>query len=599
MQVLQNILKIGGTVVLSSIIAFAPTAAQAAEVAGENKKSEYEFVISPEMKIGGEAEESLARIKSDLAEIKSGLNLGAVEFKTKINKIIAELDEISEKLQSFSDGLSDELQEEIGKLLQSARATLVEYVEDSSYKKEYDTTLKQKTYDEALEKARANQTKWQKKIAEYESGDGVVGKIKKAESDINSYMNSLPAGIKTVMATVGITTEINIDDENAKNTVETIKSLLDKNSCNAAPWVLSGWGFEIYNYSRECSSLKNQINSINNDLADYLSYKDLIANPPADPEEYARDAAEKADLAEQARARTIAQNTAKQAGVSFDLAIAGLKQGIVAGRDKVVDFVGGKIGGIKSEINSLKTRLTGVMSGVDKEIENIYQSILDNNSGLKLVSTASYGEYTASREQILSFRDIVEGNYAIKDYVLTVSADAVACGIDEIEIGTSLSLESTLPEKIEINKSYTYTMPELKFAKLNLNLPKLELSIPGVIEGEISSEKINTAVNGLLDQSINRWSTALNSSFAGQKLAISVNKVIKLPKLAILVNEGVETRSLGQENSCGKGDSEEDPEIKAPQTGFAKAEKTQTEYAALCIITIMGVAIYGLKKKQI
>jgi len=536
----------------------------------ENRNSV--IVVDPSVELSAEALQLINEINAQLTQVRAQLDAGAKLLQAEVDAAITRLNQVIDQLKVIANGAADQAEVLLQQALTEVKDMLVNLVEQAVYAQEYNPGIYSQAYNEALARAQQDQTDWQAAVDAYEAPGGIVDQINTA---VNNFDTLLSPALRSALALAGITLPNPITTDwvigGGASVLNSISS-----SCGLIP---------LPTLVSACSNLMVPVNTITNNLSEYLAYKALLADPTVDPVTYATTAAEQADAAERARARFIAQTAAAAAGLIFDQTIISIETLIAQAKTEVqvaiIDFAGQ----VTAKLNEIKDEINAYLSDALTKMDALYQGLLNQKSGLTLVSTTKIGSSTGSNSRELTWRDILQGNFDIDAYEVQINlAEFPDCATSEVPVKHKLTLESAWPTEITIDFNRSFTLPELKLRPISIDLSDLMNAID-LNQFGIQSSWLSNAIN----QHLNGHLTGLIPTIDWRNINVSINKTINLPDVSGLLDWSKDTTEITRSSvRC----------MKAPVTGIGTATTTTSgssvaatfNYSAVIIVAgIIGV----------
>lgn len=529
----------------------------------ENRNSVV--VVDPSIELSAEAQQLINEINAQLAQVRAQLDAGANLLKAEVDTAIARLNQVIDQLSLVANGTVDQAEVLLQQALTEVKDMLVNLVEQAVYAQEYNPGVYNQAYNEALTRAQQNQADWQAAVDAYEAPGGIVDQINAA---VNNFNTLLSPALRSALALAGIT---------LPNPITT-------------DWVIGGGASVLNSISSSCglislptlasacNGLMVPVNNITNNLSEYLAYKALLADPTVDPVTYATAAAEQADAAEQARARFIAQAAAAAAGLIFDQTITSIEALIAQAKTGVQTAITDFAEQVKAQLIEIKTEINAYLSDALTKMDALYQGLLNQKSGLTLVSTTKIGSSTGSNSRELTWRDILQGNFDIDAYEVQINlAEFPDCKTSEVPVKHKLTLESAWPTELNIDFNRSFTFPELKLRPINIDLSDLMNAI------DLSQFGIQSSwLSNIINQRLNGQLTGLIPTIDWRNINVNINKTINLPDISGLLDWSKDTTKITRNSvSC----------MKAPVTGIGTATTTTSGSSVAATFNYSAVII--------
>lgn len=551
------------------------------------------IVVDPDVTLSAESLAVIADINARLAEIEGQLDADAAVLEANIKAVIAKLDQAIEQLKDLAKDAKTQAEAALQQALVEIRAVLVDYVESAVYAREYNPGVKAQAYSDALAKAQQDQSDWQAAVDAYEASGGVVDKIAAAVTSFNTILDG-NSTVRGLFSALGLPDPVT--NEWMIANITSVASTINKVNCSSGLVALLG-------ATAACNSVKAEVATISSNLSDYQLYKDLLANPPADPVAYATEEAEKADTAEKGRAETVAKAEALAAGLLFDQAVVGIGDLIEQGKTEAQEFVSELAAKITAKLETVKAKVEVHVADAKAQAAAYYQALLDQKSGLTLVSTTTVGNNSGSNSRELTWRDIVNRDFDIADYRVAVdTSEFDKCSSTEVTAYHKLTLESAWPDEIKIDFSRSYTLPTFTIDPIAVNLKDIVIKVPGHGVKTIPASQLNSGINQFLDQHVNNKLAKLVDEVSGSELSINVHKSVSVPSLSGLLDEATDELVYDLYSpSCDlviDGPIDEDPVKKDdgfsyPNTGYGPSAQVSEDGGATATPLVMALIAAG------
>ncbi|MDR1300712.1 MAG: hypothetical protein LBK50_03325 [Candidatus Nomurabacteria bacterium] len=478
----------------------------------DEAKGTYRVELNPEVLTTDAYDKLVGDINTALGDLKNEINGRADQVKVAVAAAIVKFKDIETQLNQLASDIEQRVNQAIDEVIAQLRAELVELVRTAVYNSEYDSSVKTNAYNDAFAKATQDAATWQAEVDAYEAPGGIIDQIDQAATAANNAYNNLPnynipgvGSIKDIVKNILGITDAGITSDWIIGNATSLGSSIGSVNCTIIPF--SG-------VRQSCDSVKTQIQSVLNNLNEYNTYKDLLANPPADPAAYATEKANEADKNEQKRAQDVADGDAWVFGLLFDQTIDQIKDRIDDLRDEVKAYIDEYITKAKAYIADAIAEIEAYAGKVAEWADQTWDKILTLDSGLTLTATTTHAAtgVTGSLTESYTIGDVVDainGNHKSlfdNNYALTLPASifdgvnnctlATLGACSEITLDHQFALEFNLP-------AFTldgFTIPEITIPLLDFDELKLDLPFIGTVNlNNLLNNRIQYAVAGLND----------------------------------------------------------------------------------------------------
>ena len=562
-RILMSTMAVGLAAVLVGTQTGAPVAAYMSRrdvfdysVALVEKRSDL-IVVKPSVELSIEAQQLIDEINAKLAEVRARIDTGAEALKVEVDLIVAQLDKLIDQLESLANGAVDQAAVWLNAALVDAKGALVSLVEKITYDLEYSVA-----YGNALKQAELD-------IEDCEDS-GIFDQVESAIAGLGTLLNNTM--VKTALSFIGVSVPATIDVAWVNANLAGIETLV-----NTACGVIGSY----------CAAIQTQITNINSLLARYSICEGLVESPEA----YAHGVAD-------AAAKMAAELAGRLAGEMFDRIISeiDLAGKIGEAKEQIQGMIGDLADGLKAQLNTAKMQLKAFLDETLAGLDAYYNRLLDQKSGLILVSTTTVGGNVGSNSRELTWRDILEGNFDIDAYEVSIDLERYPdCTTSEVQIKHKLTLESTWPTELTIDFSGSFNLPEIRFVPVRIDLGSLIGNMVGLGEFGVSSAWIS----GFINEWIGGRLVGLAPVFNSHEINFNVHHTFRLPDVSGFLNWAKDTTQIVRR-------SENCPRL--PRTGASSASMTDgssaavaLDYGAILVATgALGVGgAFYLRKKAV